>query len=58
MKLTSFTKLVLACRKEKRDMEAAGYYQHGITMSGRETIEDVKVSRDGKSIWIKPKIAE
>ncbi len=39
--------------KEKRDMEAAGYYRHGVTLAGDEKIEDVKVSQDGKSIWIK-----
>ena len=61
MKLSQATRLNLAARKEQRDikaMEAAGYYEHGITLADDETIEDVKVSRDGKSIWIKPKIAE
>lgn len=53
MKLTDFTKRMLAYRKEKRDMEAQGYFGHGITMSDTETIEDVKVSKDRTSIWVK-----
>jgi hypothetical protein len=53
MKLTDFTKRMLAYRKEKRDMEAQGYYGHGVTLGGTETIQDVKVAKDGKSIWIK-----
>lgn len=53
MKLTDFTKRMLAYRKEKRDMEAQGYFGHGVTLSGTEKIEDVKISTDGKSIWIK-----
>ena len=53
MKLTDLTKRMIACRKETRDMEAQGYYRHGIILSGTEKIEDVKLSKDGGSIWIK-----
>lgn len=56
MKLSQATRINLAARKEQRDIEAlekAGYFQHGVTLSGTETIQDVKVAKDGKSIWIK-----
>ncbi|QIG75060.1 hypothetical protein EVC14_062 [Rhizobium phage RHph_I3_18] len=44
-------------RRDPQAMEAAGYYLHGITLSEGETIEDAVVSRDGKSILIKSKLA-
>lgn len=52
MKLSQATRINLAARKEQIEMEAAGYYKFGIIL-GNENIEDVKVSKDLKSIWIK-----
>lgn len=56
MKLSQATRLKLEARKEQREieaMEAAGYYQHGVNLAYGEKIEDVKVAKDSKSIWIK-----
>lgn len=53
MKLSAATRLNLAARKEQIEMEAAGYYLHGVTLGDTETIQDMQVAKDGKSIWIK-----
>ena len=54
-----FVKRVLAYRREKRRMTAAGYRQHEtdweILRGGRmrEVIVDAVISADGKSVWTK-----
>lgn len=53
MKLSQSTRLNLAARKEQIEMEAAGYYCHGITLADGETIKDAVISKDRTSIWVK-----
>lgn len=59
MKFNSRTRSVLAFRRQKRDLEAAGYRRHEtdweIIRGGRydEVIVDVKISTCGKYVYTK-----
>ncbi len=59
MKVNDTTRLVLAARRESRELEAAGYRRHEtdweIVRGARtsEIILDARVSADGKSVWTK-----
>lgn len=63
MKVTAFTKSALECRRENRDLPKEGWERVGenggnlwqLYRGGRwnHTITDVRISVDGKSLWIK-----
>ena len=59
MLVTDRTREILAYRREMRDLYKQGYRQHEtdweIVRGGRmkEKILDVKISRDGKSVYTK-----
>jgi hypothetical protein len=68
MKFTALTREILAIRRDRRDMTKAGWehvgerggrlwelYRGGRT---RHRITDVRVARDGRSLWIKTAIHE
>ena len=58
MKMTDFTSRALACRREKRDMTAAGFaetsdFDWRLTRGclRHHKIAEVKISVDGKQVW-------
>jgi hypothetical protein len=63
MKLTETTKRALACRREERDLMADGWEFVGegggklweLQRGGRwnEVIKEVRISVDGKGLWVK-----
>lgn len=59
MKVTNFTREVLGCRKEARELEPLGYVKHEtnweIIRGGRyrEVIIDARISHCGKYVWTK-----
>lgn len=59
MKVTDWTRRLLGARREKRDMEAAGYRLHEtdweIVRGPRigDRIVDVKISHNGTAVWTK-----
>lgn len=61
MKVTQFTRRVLAFRREDIRMRALGYHRQDLinTMVGdgwRRVITEAKISADGKAVWVKSEI--
>ncbi len=61
MKVTAFTRMALAVRREKRDYEKAGWERCPVPLDmingGRQRckITDVAIGVDQKTIWMKVK---
>lgn len=63
MRVSELTKSALACRRETRDLKAAGWEPVGENGGNlwelhrgwryNHRIVDVKISVDGKSLWVK-----
>jgi hypothetical protein len=64
MKVTQTTRGILAARKERARMQAAGYRQaeldwslvRGAYYETQHRITDVVIAEDGKSVWFKTNI--
>lgn len=58
MKVTEFTRDVLAARKERRDMERAGYKRVEVLHSQLvsdwyKAVTDVRIAHDKQHVWCK-----
>lgn len=63
MKVTQFTRRVLASRREAIHMRALGYQRHDLinTQVGdgwRRAVTEAKISADGKAVWVKTEISQ